>query len=38
MKTQLKLMLLMIAVPIIVFTGCKKTDPIVVKSFRVSVI
>ena len=26
MKTQLKLMLLMIAVPLIVFTGCKKTD------------
>jgi hypothetical protein len=26
MKTQLKLMLLMIAVPLIVFTGCKKND------------
>ena len=30
MKAQLKLMLLMIAVPIIVLTGCKKTNPIVV--------
>jgi hypothetical protein len=34
MKTQLKLMLLMIAVPLIVFTGCKKNDlPVGAKKF-----